>query len=209
MLTRKYQKKKVIFIVIGILSLFMITLFILSHEMTMDGEKRLRIVDRKGNDLMAVVIIPLYSKTCRIGVGLDGKGFSGPENLLITKPFLLDSGEDIMSKKIPSRGIIIAPFGDTSGVIAGIFKSNNFGSFAAIKKGYAPVVIKGDDINGIKSIVMTDADNQQNAVVLNMLIATPTNQHALQRIFGAVAIRDKIDVSLDGQDIALLKSTVD
>jgi hypothetical protein len=209
MLTLKNWKKKLVLLVIAILSLLLITLFILSSEMSMDGEKHLRIVDRNGRDLTAVVIIPLYSKTYRIGFGPDGKGFSGPESLLITKPFIINSGEDIMINKIPSRGIIIAPFSDKSGVIAGFFRSNNFWSFAVIKKGYAPVVIKGDDMYGIKSIVMTNADNNQNADVINTLVATPTNQDALRRIFRAGPIRDKIDVSLAGTDIALLKSTVD
>jgi hypothetical protein len=209
MLTFKNKRKQIFYIIITIFSLLLIMLLLLSRMISMDGEKRLKIVDQNGKDLSAVLIVPLYSSSYGIDLGPDGKGFHSSESLLIIRPFLFNSGEDIMSKKMPSQGIIFAPFGDKSGLFAGIFRSKNIFRFALIKKGYTPEVIKGENIYGISSIVMTMADKKQNTDIINTLLETPTNQDALRRIFGAGEIKGKIDVSLDKQDIAFLKATID
>jgi hypothetical protein len=203
----KMTRKKKIWLYTAIVAL-LILIFSADYGQ-MDGEHFLKVVDKNNVEIQDVIVIPLYSKSVGIGIGPFGMGPRSSASFIVTKPFMLNSGEDIMSRKIPSMGIIVAPFGKSSGLFGGFFSNRNIVRYFFIKKGYAPELIKGDNIYGISSIVMTMADNKKNAEMMKTLIASPIDQGALRSLFIAGEIDGKIDVSFDEQDIALLKSTID
>jgi hypothetical protein len=202
---KKMTRKKAIWLCVVIAGLI-ILLFSTHNYDSMDGKQHLKIVDKKNIELRDILIIPLYSKSLGIGIGPFGMGPRTSASFVIKKPFTFNSGEDIMSKKVPSKGIIVAPFGKKSGLFGGVFKNNDIVRYALIKKGFAPALIKQDDIYGNSPIIMTSSDNKENAQIIKKLIAPQNDQDALKKIFVAYEIEEKINVSFDEQEVALLKS---
>jgi hypothetical protein len=188
-------RKKKIWIYSSIVAL-LILIFSAEYDQ-MDGEHFLKVVDKNNVEIQDVIVVPLYSMSVGIGIGPFGMGPRSSASYIVTKPFTLNSGEDIMSKKIPSMGIIVAPFGKNSGLFGGFFSSRNIIRYFFIKKGYAPELIRRNNIYGTSSIVMTRADNRKNAEIMNTLIASPIDQGALRSLFIAGEIDGEIDVSLD------------
>jgi hypothetical protein len=116
-----------------------------------DGHKRVEFADTSANRLNGVLAIPLYGQSFGLAIGPDGAGRHTEARRVITKPFTIDSGEDIMLKKVPTRGVILFPFPPV-----GIANSNYVHRWLFLKYGFAPAVVSSFRKPG--PIVMTPTD---------------------------------------------------
>ena len=164
-----------------------------------DGVRYLSVVDKNGNQLRDMLIIPLYSKSFGIGIGPDGKGFHTKDQLILTRPFVFNSGDDLMSKKISTQGIMLPPF-----IFAGI--SNDVGHWLFVKKGFTPKLLAENDIYGETPIVMIKSNGDENDKLIDLLLTSKHDQNTLKKLFGVEWIKDEITVVFDKKGVALLKS---
>lgn len=182
-----------------IISFFMIAFLFLQSGCAMDGARYLVVVDENGNQLNGILIVPLYSKSFGIGVGPDGKGFFTKSQLIVTKPFVFNSGEDLMSKKISTKGVNLPPF-----IFVG--SSNYVDNWLFIKKGFTPKLVQSSDIYGEAPIVLTKSSGNDSAKLIDMLLASKHDQNVLKKQFGVEWGKDEITVVFDETDIVLLKA---
>jgi hypothetical protein len=181
-----------------LVSSFIMALAFLQSGCSMDGVRHLIVVDENGQQLKGILIIPLYSRSFGIGVGPDGKGYHTKQQLMITKPFVFDSGDDLMSKKISTKGVILPPF-----VFIG--RSNYVDNWLFVKKEFSPKLVQSVDIYGEAPIVMVKSSGTDNTKLIDVLLAPKHDQSIMRKQFGVEEIRHEITVVFDEKDFALLE----
>jgi len=178
---------------------FFIMVFLLLHSgCAMDGVKYLIVVDENGNQLKSILIVPLYSKAFGLGIAPEGHGWHTKGKLIVKKPFVFNSGEDLMSKKIHTRGVILPP-------LMFIGSSNSVDNWLFIKKGFAPKMVDSSDIHG-NVIVLIKSNGNDTAKLIDMLLASEHDQNMLKKQFGVEWVKDEIAVIFNKKDIELLKT---
>lgn len=165
---------------------------------SVDGVKHLTVVDKNQNQINGILVIPLYSRSFVIGFGVDGKGLETKNHLIVTAPFEFDSGDDLMRKKIPTRGVGLQP-------IFFVGMSNYLDNWLLIKKGYSPKLIKRSDVYKDEPIMMTSSPNNENVRLIDMLLAVNPDQPELKKQFNIKKSDEEIIVELDEKSIWLLK----
>ncbi len=145
-----------------------------------------------------IVVLPLYQSSYGIGFGPDGRGLQSSSKVF-TKPFRFNSGEDIMSKQIQGRGIIIPPF-----IFIGTSKNVNHWLF--MKKSYIPIAVHSSQIYGASPIVMKPSRNDENKKYVELLLSEKPDQYELKKLFKASYLKEDIKMELDTNDVSLLKS---
>ena len=179
---------------------FFIIAFLLLHSgCAMDGVRYLTVVDENGNQLKSILVVPLYAKAFGVGIAPEGEGWYTKTKLIVKKPFVFNSGEDLMSKKISTRSVSLLPF-----VFVGSINSVN--NWLFIKKGFAPRLVNSSDIYGKDPIVLNKSSGNENAKLIDMLLASEHDQNILKKQFGIEWIKEEIAVIFDEKDIELLKS---
>jgi hypothetical protein len=88
----------------------------------------------------------------------------------------------------------------------GFFHSNNVYTWLFVKKGFAPMYFSQGDIFGGDSVVMSTADTNEVAQVIDMLLAPAYDQNNLKRTFRTDWMTEKLTVSFDEKETELLKS---
>jgi len=199
-----YNKKT--WVAIGILCLLTAVAIMSQTVHSTDGKLSLKIVDEKGMQLQDVLFVPLYVKSFGVGFGPDGKGLHIRGKTLITKPFVINSGEDVMSKKIASKGMLFAPFGSNSGLFAYIGSGNNISRCIFVKKGFAPKLFSDSDMYADAPIVLIKSNDDGNQKLIDLLLAPMHDQKILKRAIGGEQIEGDISVFFDERDTALLNS---
>lgn len=89
--------------------IFFMSSVLLLTGCNMNGVRTLSIVNEIGNQLTDVLIIPLYQKSFVIAFGPDGKGFQSETRVVITRLFVFNSGENLLPKKLESKGLSLGP----------------------------------------------------------------------------------------------------
>jgi len=167
---------------------------------SMEGSHRVTVLDDNSKEIKDIIVLPLYQSSYGIGFGPDGRGpWSSP--IVFTKPFFFSSGEDIASRQIQGRGIIVPPF-----LFIGTSKYVNRWLF--IKKGYAPASVDRSQIYGRLPIVMSRSDNAENRKYIELILSKSPDQNELKRIFNDRYIDKDIQMDLDAKDVSLLKSNL-
>lgn len=164
----------------------------------MGGVRYVSVIDNNNINIKDIVVFPLYSSSFGIGIGPDGNGpQSSPR--AFTKPVLFSSGQDIISKQIQGRGVIIPPL-----VFIGTSKYVEHWLF--IKKGYEPLLVSSSDIYKDAPIVMTLSENGARKRCIDVLLAENPDQTTLKEIFNSSHLSENINVELDREAIMLLKA---
>lgn len=166
----------------------------------MEGNRQVTVIDENSKAIQDIVVLPLYKSSYGIGIGPDG---CGPwlSSKVFTKPFRFSSGEDLMSKQIQGRGIIIPPV-----IFIGISKYVSRWIF--IRKGYTPITVDESIIYGDAPIVMIRSNNEENKEYINLLLSKNPDQDELKKIFKAGDLEGDIKLDLDTKDVSLFKSNL-
>jgi hypothetical protein len=176
----------------------MIIILLFVTGCAMEGTRHISVIDKDKKDINDIVVFPLYSSSFGIGIGPDGKGpWASPTTF--TKPFLLSTNEDIMSKQIQGRGIFIPP-------LIFIGTSKNVVHWLFIKKSYAPLVVSRQMIFSEAPIVMSLSENGDRQKCIDILLSENPDQTTLKEIFNSNHLKEKIKLELDEQAIMLLKA---
>ncbi|MRR56820.1 MAG: hypothetical protein EG824_01200 [Deltaproteobacteria bacterium] len=169
----------------------------------MDGRREVIITDEVGAPINQVLVVPLYISSFDINIGVEGKPLTKPRGreVAITKPFLFNSGDDIVANQIHSRGIIvpIPPFAYTG-------SDHTVYRYLMIKAGYSPTVLSHHDVASRRWKPMRRTSNDQISGIIQLLLAARPSQEALRELMNASDLQDPIQIRLSPEDIALLKS---
>jgi hypothetical protein len=168
---------------------------------TADGHKRIEFTDASDNRLNGVLAIPLYTKSFGLSVGVDGTGPHTESARVITKPFLIDSGEDIMLKKVPTRGAILWPIPPAS-----VADSNYVHGWLFLKAGFVPTLVSTVWKKG--HIVMTPTDTDQTTPIVELLLSPAPDQSAIKKLYNAEYTKEPIAVEMDAEDIATIRKAL-
>jgi hypothetical protein len=164
----------------------------------MEGSHRVTVVDEYSKAIQDIVVLPLYKSSYGIGIGPDGRGpWSSSE--VFTKPCRFSSGEDLMSKQIQGRGIIIPPY-----IFIGTSKYVD--NWLFIKKGYAPLVVSREMIYSGSPIVMSLFKNEDTKKYIDILLSTKPDQTTLKKIFNSRNLKEDIKIEMDAHGVALLEA---
>lgn len=181
-----------------IVSFLLLVFLFFQNGCVMDGVKHLTVIDENKNQLKRILIVPLYSKSFGIGVGPEGKGLHSKAQLIVTKPFIFNSGDDLMNQKISTKGISL--------LFVFIGSSNYVDNWLFMKKGYIPKLVQRADIYGESPIILTKAINDENSKLIDVLLSPTVDQHFIKKLFGVEWRKDEIAVIFDENDIGLLKT---
>jgi hypothetical protein len=163
----------------------------------MDGKRTLTISSRTGEPLTGIVAVPLYSTSGGVSAGADGKGIHSDTKNVITRPFVLDSGDDLAKKKIQSRGLLLPP-------LVYVGSSNYLRRCLLLKAGYQPLLLDESALSHGAIIMEPDISDGPSTAAAILLSATPS-QEALRTLF-ETKVSGPLLVELDDQDRHLLSS---
>lgn len=175
--------------------------FALLTGCTFDGVRNVTVVDNNGEQIKDILVIPLYSKSFGLFVGPDGKKLLATNKRAITKPFLFNSGDDLMSKKEATKGLMLPLI-----IFAG--KINAVDRWLFLKRNFTPLVLSDDNIYGRSPAVMINGSNSENRVLIDMLLAPNRDQNALKRMLGLEGMKEDIKVDFDENDLTLLGALI-
>jgi hypothetical protein len=169
----------------------------------MGGRREVVIADEGGTPLNDVLVVPLYVSSFDVNVGIEGKPLakSYSREAIITKLFLFNSGEDIIAKQIPSRGVIVPvpPFA-YSGSNHTVYR------YLIVKSGYAPVVLSHHDVASRQWKPMVRTVGSQTPRIVQLLLTDAPDQEAIKNLMNATDMKDSIQIRLSPEDVALLQS---
>lgn len=157
------------------------------------------VTDEDGNQLSNILVVPFYISTrFLVGVGPDGSGGGTEGQLIVTRPFVFNSGKNFTSKEIPSKGIMLP--------MIYIGSSNYMYRLLFIKKGFIPKV----ESLSYTPMVLTKSSKNESAELIDMLLAPKHDQDVLRKLFNIEERRKGvITVDFDEKDIELLKRASD
>lgn len=153
------------------------------------------VVDEDGNKLSNILVVPFYLSTqFLVGFGPDGAGGGTEKQLIVTRPFVFNSGENFTSKEIPAKGIMLP--------MIYIGSSNYMYRMLFIKKGFVPKV----ESLSYTPMVLEKSSKNESAEMIDMLLAPKHDQDVLRELFKIEQQRKgEITVGFDEKDIELLK----
>lgn len=128
----------------------------------------------------------------------DGNGLHAPYTPVIMEPFVFTSGDDILTNKVPARGLMLVPI-----LYIGDFKSVH--RWLILKKGYSPLAIDENVVWEARPIAMTASPRDEVTPCIDLLLAAKPDQGALRTMMNAQDITESIAVRLDAKDKALLR----
>jgi hypothetical protein len=170
---------------------------------SMGGRREVVVADNTGTPMNGVLVIPLYISSFDTNVGIEGKPLakSSGSEAIVTKLFLFNSGEDIIAKQVPSRGVIvpIPPF-------AYVGSNNTVYRYLMVKSGYAPVVLTNHDVASRRWKPMIHTAAIHIPGIVQLFLTEPSDQEAIKNLMNATDLQDPIQVRLSPEDAALLKS---
>ena len=181
--------------------LLLLCLALLTQGCAMDGVRRVTFINEHSTPVNGVLVVPLYSISVGIGVGPDGQGLFSTARLLVEKPFVCESGDDLMRQKIQTRGCCVFPL-----PLIFIGKMRPVDSWLFVKKHYAPRAIRGDYINGDAPISLTYSTGNESEVAIDILLLPKPDQQALKKLFDVKGMKEDVQVNLDDAARALLKA---
>ncbi|MEA5115192.1 MAG: hypothetical protein VB050_14320 [Geobacteraceae bacterium] len=148
----------------------------------MDGVSHLHVYG-ENKELKGVLVIPLYAKTYGIGFGVDGKGIHTPIKYIIRKPYVFDSGGDLLKNKIKTKGFMLSSK-------SFIGRTMSIKVMILLKKGYLPKFLFDNNIYSGAPIYMKKSNNDANVKMINILLKTKPDQIILKRILLIECLKD-------------------
>lgn len=169
----------------------------------MNGRREVVVPDEDGTQLHEVLVIPLYLNSFDVNIGIEGKPLAKSYNreVVITKLFLFNSGEDIIAKQIPSRGVIV-PIPP----IAYSGSDHTIIRYLIVKSGYQPIVLSHHDVASKRWKAMTRTAENPLPSIIQLLLSSTPDQAGLKNMMNATDLKDSIQVRLSPEDVALLRS---
>ncbi|MES9906534.1 MAG: hypothetical protein ABW168_28115 [Sedimenticola sp.] len=158
------------------------------------------IVDNEGSSVNHVTVVPLFAVNIGVGVGADGKG---PHTYthLVTKPFIFNSGEDLIAYHPSSKQVLIpVPLG----VVAG--KGYSGVRWLILKEGYSLKIVNRVQIYSDRPIVLERKQGASHKDVVNNLLSIPVTQAKIKQLFKMTKLSEDIKVEFNMQDRAILDS---
>lgn len=165
----------------------------------MDGHRQLTVIDPATNQISGILVVPLYYVSGGVGVGPDGKGLHSASKPVVMKPFTFNSGDDLMAKKVPTKGVIVPPLPFYAGSTRMVYR------WLFLKQGHSPLVVDQGGVWADKPLVMTTSVVDQVTPCIDVLLATAPEQQALTVILDARHVTETVSVLLDTNDTALLR----
>jgi len=95
------------------------------------------VTDENSEHVRGVLVVPVVKKYRALAVGPDGMGAEGIPVRSVEKPFLWNSGDDLIPKHLKSSGIMFLP-------MVGVRKSVSVSKWLLLKRGYKPLVISNN-----------------------------------------------------------------
>jgi len=186
------------------MELLLSCLVLLTQGCAMTGVRRVTILDSQGGSLNGILVVPLYANSGGVGFGAEGDGPHSVAQLLVNKPFMFNSGEDLMSKLIQIRGVIIPfPFPPWCCFVG---KSHVVESWLLMKEHYVIKALHQNDIYLDSPIVMTLSTGNECERVIGLLLQPNVDQQTLKKLFNVEWLKGDVQVNLDTQARALLDS---
>ncbi len=181
--------------------IFLLILFLqtqlLGCSIDSSGKVNKDIVNKNDGAINSVCVLPLYGKTSGIGYGPDAEGVANSTNRYLLSPYIVSSGENILSGIVEGnrRAIslpILISWGDNYGV----------DRLLLLKVGYKPKLLYRQSIWSGYPIIMAKSTEQKVQGILDELVSATVNQDGLKSIYKT---ESSIAVEYDREDIALLK----
>lgn len=179
-------------------------LTLLAQGCAMEGVRHVTILDDHSAPLNGILVVPLYGSSAGVGVGAEGAGPHSATKLLVERPFMFNSGEDLMAKQIQTRGVVI-PFPLPPWCFF-IGRSHTVASWLCLKKEYGARALDRSDIFGESPIVMTNVDQNEVREAVDILLRPNADQKALKQLFKVEWMNGDIQLSLDAADRDLLNA---
>lgn len=165
----------------------------------MDGHPQLTVIDPATNQISGILVVPLYYVSGGVSVGPDGKGLHSASKPVVMKPFAFDSGDDLMAKKVRTKGVIVPPLPFYAGNTRMVYR------WLFLKQGFTPLVVDQGGVWTDKPLVMKTSVVDQVTPCIDVLLATEPEQQACKVILDARHITETMSVLLDTNDTALLR----
>lgn len=166
----------------------------------MHRHRQITVVNSATNVLSGILVVPLYYVSGGVGVGPDGEGLRSASKPVVMKPFLFDSGEDLMTKQVPSKGVIVPPLAIYAGTSRMVYR------WLLLKKGYSPLVIDQRGVWAGGPIIMTISALDQVSPCIETLLAAKPDQDAIKSMMEARSMTGTVSVLLDTNDRPLLQN---
>jgi hypothetical protein len=165
------------------------------------------VVSSDGTPLSQVCVIPLYQMHDGIAYGPDGKGGYDYPGFYLRAPYTVDSGDDFIKNRLPSKRMIPP------------FIAFGTGYYAArsllVKRGYSPLLISDSDVFNNQPLILTVASPLEAEGVIAMLTAKQPNQEEMYNLFHIQKviylpkrdpIKEMVHVEFSDNDLSLLES---
>lgn len=189
---------KIAFIILGAV--------LLTSGCVMDGVKHVTVLDGNAEPLKGILVIPLYSSSAGIGFGAEGTGSRSKAQFQVKKPFLFDSGEDLMSKQLHTRCVLIPlplpPW------CMGIWSGDEAFAWLFVKKQQGIIALGRSNLYSNKPILMTNSAPSEVSQVVDLLLNPRGDYQAIKKRFGVEWMQqiEDVQVTLDDTDTEVLKA---
>ncbi len=161
------------------------------------------IVNKDGETIDSVCILPAYKKGTGMGFGPDATGSTTLPNIYLLRPYIFNSGENIVGNLVENEIKIITPWP----VLISAGDSLSFVRLLVLKNRYKPVVLRLRDIySGGPIIMLQKTTYGKSKSVISYINNYKTHQSDLQALF---ELREDIVVEYSVDDMLLLKSCVE
>ena len=172
----------------------------------MDGVKHVTVLDDNSEPLKGVIVIPLYASSAGIGFGAEGVGSRSETQFQVKKPFLFNSGEDLMVKQLHQRCVVIPlplpPW------CMGIRSGDGAFAWLFVKKQKGIIALSENDLCDNKTIFMTNTAPSEVYQTVDLLLNPRGDYEAIKKRFGLGRMQEiqNVQVILDDADRELLKA---
>ncbi len=160
------------------------------------------VVNKDGEPIGSVCILPAYRKVTGLGFGPDATGSRTLPNIYLLRPYLFNSGENIVGNLVRNeRKLISLPLLISAG------ETLSFVRLLVLKDGYKPAVLRRRDVySGGPTIMLLRTAYGESKNVISYIKNYKKHQSDLQTMFD---VRKDIIVEYADDDMLLLKSCVE